>query len=152
MCFMTFNDFWHISEMVTTASPTNVATASRRCCSSRFKPLSFVSKRDEITNVMVLYATHAANGGTPSLQPLHVSRSARCRFATMYRPTDGTVARPARYDRGCILLQAARRSGRLPAVKHDSALRAVSLRDGITSVKVHSLCLCGGIQLAGYLL
>ena len=51
---------------------------SARCCSSRFKPLSFVSKRDKITNVMVLYATHAtqrrdavatANGGTPSLQP-----------------------------------------------------------------------------------
>ena len=40
---------------------------------------------------------------------------------------DGMVARPARYDGGCISPQAARRSGRLPAVKHDSALRAVSL-------------------------
>ena len=65
---------------------------------------------------------------------------------------NGMVARPARYDGGCISPQAARRSGRLPAVKHDSALRAVSLRDGITSVKVHSLCLCGGTLLAGYLL
>ena len=43
------------------------------------------------------------------------------------------VARPARYDRGCISPQAARRFGRLPAVKHDSALRAVSLRDDVLS-------------------
>ena len=41
------------------------------------------------------------------------------------------MARPARYDRRRLLPQAARRSGRLPAVKHGSALRAVSLRDGI---------------------
>ena len=37
------------------------------------------------------------------------------------------VARPARDDRRCFLPQAARRYGRLPAVKHGSALRAVSL-------------------------
>ena len=43
------------------------------------------------------------------------------------------VARPARYDRMASPPQAARRSGRLPAVKHGYALRAVSLRDYVPS-------------------
>ena len=43
---------------------------------------------------------------------------------------DRHVARPARCDRGLLMPQAARHYGRLPAVKHGSALRAVSLRDG----------------------
>ena len=43
------------------------------------------------------------------------------------------VARPARYDRVAFPPQAARRSGRLPAVKHGYALRAVSLRDDVPS-------------------
>jgi len=60
-----------------------------------------------------------------------VSRSARCRFATVFRPMDGLVARPARYKRRRIPPQAACRSGRLPAVKHGYALRALSLSDGI---------------------
>ena len=65
-----------------------------------------------------------------------ISRSARCRFATMFRPADGFVARSARYSRGCILPQAARRSRRLPAVKHDSAPRAVSLRDDVLHYRI----------------
>ncbi|MBR4899948.1 MAG: hypothetical protein IKZ46_03340, partial [Victivallales bacterium] len=44
-----------------------VATASPPLLLVTFKPLSFVSKRDKITNVMLLYATHAVNGETPSL-------------------------------------------------------------------------------------
>ena len=43
------------------------------------------------------------------------------------------VARPARYDRVTSPPQAARRYGRLPAVKHGYALRAVSLRDDVLS-------------------
>ncbi len=39
------------------------------------------------------------------------------------------VARTARYVRGGCLPQAARHYGRLPAVTHDIALHAMSLRD-----------------------
>ena len=44
-----------------------VATASPPLLLVTFKPLSFVSKRDKITNVMILYATHAADGVPPLL-------------------------------------------------------------------------------------
>ncbi len=47
-------------------------------------------------------------------------------------PLRGFVARSARYDRGSGEPQAACHSGHLPAVKHGSALRAVSLRDDVS--------------------
>ena len=83
---------------------------------------------------------------------LHSLRSLACGYECLvlradYAVCGGYVARSARYGRRCILPQVARRSGRLPAVKHDSALRAVSLRDYVPSFgRILRRHVCGAIR------
>ena len=121
-----------------------VATASPPLLLVTFKPLSFVSKRDKITNVMLLYATHAVNGETPSLlrtQDDDGEMLRRAREDPLFRDAPSvlyrafnqltgaglTVPRQKEHNDMCLAIEKMKEKGRREGRKdeHEKSLKAL---------------------------